>query len=933
MLLAPITLLCAVPAAEAAPIEIKLDRCALRWDETNGLAVLYDGRTVLEGTRGLFVAHPAGWTWSYDAWQQGSVQATHTRDGDRQVLRIEGTSEKITWTETVTAGPGDRFTVEYAYRQNAWDDMKLQLCLFLPATEWLVGAQWRAKGAAGETTGEIPAAFDGKTNPFGGATSAEFGTLFGALRVQATRGITLFDYAHRANFWLGLDEAFPRDEEQRWSAEFAFEPRPFVVGGVRIEEVRAPERAAEGAMQVQLRLAREANGPREVTARLVLASAEPATAEETVTLAAAAAPVALRLPVAEPGQIPFRLELVAAGQTLYTSPQMVVVVPRWLSILPGRTPYTAEATGEVLVTVDAEAGDGLRLVLEGSNGELFAGPVEAGRRTAVPVELAGLPMGQSEITARLERGGQAVAGARCTMLRAAPREHVVVVDHRGRGLIVDGLPFVPRSFYCSWGDVPVDEEAVTGFNMVAPYLTGEIAERRRMRDDLRKLLDRCAQVGLYVHLDIRSAATMKNSDEKWAWVQEEVEAFRDHPALLCWYLADEPELGSATPEECAEAYRRIKAWDPYHPITMVFCQSAAAARYAEGMDVVMTDPYPIPNGPVTSVRDFCRQIRGDIADAQPLWVVPQAFGGGEGWRREPSRQEERVMTYLALIHGAKGLQPFIRRPPIGNPTSPDLWSECRRLALEIGQLTPALASGEEAPEVRCSAGEVDVAAFQERGAVTVLAANVENRPVPIELTLAAALDGQAEVLFENRTVPVSGGKWSDVIEALGTRAYRLQVGPPPEDRATIDPANLIVNPSFEEAHNVGTPDGSYLGAGADRSASWFVDPRLSVHGRQSLLLTTPAEGKGVSVQPFPIGLTAGQRYRLSVWARGEREGMQFSLSLDAVSAEQGTHALTTEWQEYAVEFTATQDPSRYTALQLISAGRAWFDALQVVPVE
>ena len=37
-------------------------------------------------------------------------------------------------------------------------------------------------------------------------------------------------------------------------------------------------------------------------------------------------------------------------------------------------------------------------------------------------------------------------------------------------------------------------------------------------------------------------------------------------------------------------------------------------------------------------------------------MVPQAFGGGENWARGPSRQEERLMTYLGLLHGAKAIQ-------------------------------------------------------------------------------------------------------------------------------------------------------------------------------------------------------------------------------------------------------------------------------------
>jgi hypothetical protein len=292
------------------------------------------------------------------------------------------------------------------------------------------------------------------------------------------------------------------------------------------------------------------------------------------------------------------------------------------------------------------------------------------------------------------------------------------------------------------------------------------------------------------------------------------------------------------------------------------------------------------------------------------------------------------MTYLALIHGARGVQYFIRRPPAVNPNSPDLWSECRRLMLELGQLTPVLASAEEAPAVICNAPQVHLAAFKERGAVTVLAANVENRPLSVEFSLARPWTGTAEVVFENRSIDVGRGKWADVIDAFGTRVYRLQTEPPPADLATLDPRNLVVNASFEESHNVGTPDGAYIGYGADKAASRFVDPRTAAHGRQSMRLRTPREGQGIGVAPFPIALTPGKRYRLSVWAKGEREGMRFRLALDAVSGEAAEHSLTTDWREYSVEFTASPGAGRTSpSLALLSAGTAWFDALQVVPLE
>jgi len=923
--------------AELKPVEIPLDRCCIHWSIEKGLSVTCNGMSFLEGTTAPVVAYPPGWAWSYAAWGADRMRIQVEARGRQKVLTVECQDEKVPWRQTVTAGPGDRFTVAYTFTQKAWrEPMNSEVCLFRPATAWFVGARFKASGPDGQKTGEIPLAFAGVSNPFVNATVAEFESLFGKLTVRAERPVTLYDYQHRQSLWLGRDEPMPLNVQQTQSAEFVYEPRPFEVGGVRISGVRVSERAVGEEAVLAFELGRLEEGPEAVTARLVAELADAPADEREVPLGRRGVPVRLSVPLPGPGEYKCRLELLAAGQKLYESPPLWYTVPRLLSIAPALKPFMTGDEGAVLVEVTPEAGDGLRVRVDGPSGLLAEKPVRAGRRAEIAISLAGFPQGRTELTATLLRGGKKLGTARCELLLAERRENAVVIDNRSKTLLVRGLPFCPQSCYTDPAgmDEVVEVEAPLGFNVVAPYLSTDPTERRNYRDQLRKFMDRCAEVGMFVHLDIRAASTPPHTEEKWQWLREEIETFRDHPALLCYYLADEPELGWASPEDCALAYRRIKELDPWHPVTMVFCVPEAAAKYAAGMDVVMTDPYPIPNGPATRVVDFCERIRKDLADALPLWIVPQAFGGGEGWPREPSRQEERLMTYLALIHGARGVQYFIRRPPAVNPNSPDLWSECRRLMLELGQLTPVLASAEEAPAVICNAPQVHLAAFKERGAVTVLAANVENRPLSVEFSLARPWTGTAEVVFENRSIDVGRGKWADVIDAFGTRVYRLQTEPPPADLATLDPRNLVVNASFEESHNVGTPDGAYIGYGADKAASRFVDPRTAAHGRQSMRLRTPREGQGIGVAPFPIALTPGKRYRLSVWAKGEREGMRFRLALDAVSGEAAEHSLTTDWREYSVEFTASPGAGRTSpSLALLSAGTAWFDALQVVPLE
>jgi hypothetical protein len=608
-----------------------------------------------------------------------------------------------------------------------------------------------------------------------------------------------------------------------------------------------------------------------------------------------------------------------------------------MTVVPGRSLYTDETTGCLLVTVSAALkGRALRFTAAGGgDGLRIESAVQAGARTRLALDLARLPQGVTHLAAQLTRGGKVVAVAGVTLRKAPPKANEVKIDYENRGLIADGLPFFPCGFYCHFPAADLaTAEAPQGFNMIAAYQGAA-----RDPDQIRAYMDRCAQVGMKVHYDIRVIAQAEPSPAKWEALRREVEALRDHPALLTWYLCDEPDGQGIPPARLVEAYNFVKDLDPYHPVTMVFCIARRAPEYVDAMDILMADPYPIPDHPVTTVSDWADQLNRAVGYGMPLWIVPQAFGGGERWRREPSAREERAMTYLALVHGATGLQYFIRRAPVGNPVSPSLWSECRRLALEVQELTPVLLATKH-PPVSCEPASVHVTARAVgdplvrggRGGASsglwIIAVNAENRPRAIKLTTDRRFTGAAEVMFEGRQVQVTNGRLADTIDGFGTRVYLIPINPPSPSAANR--ANLTANPSFERFANPGTPDGCYVTVGKDPGASLFLDPRVAYDAGHSLRLRTPAEGMGVTIRAFPVELAKGRTYTVSVWGKGQVAGLKFALGLDGISAPQ-TFELTTEWKKYEFSGAAAADGRPYPTLSLTSAGAAWFDLLEVVP--
>jgi len=248
---------------------------------------------------------------------------------------------------------------------------------------------------------------------------------------------------------------------------------------------------------------------------------------------------------------------------------------------------------------------------------------------------------------------------------------------------------------------------------------------------------------------------------------------------------------------------------------MVFC-TPNAIDYLSMLDIIMVDPYPIPNANASSVSAALQNV---AALGKPIMLVPQAFGGGENWARGPSRQEERLMTYLGLLNGAKAIQYFVRS--VGVFPAPAAWGEIRAVAMEVRELTPALIGGRP---VKASASDVSdgtcassivVKAWEDRDdSIVVIAANTmnnEGEPCRVRFSVEPRPGKACSVaaMFENRQLassvdPTVG--FVDALRGLATAAYRVEC-PPVEDgtSSTSSSSNLVYNPGYEEASNPGVP--------------------------------------------------------------------------------------------------------------------------------
>jgi hypothetical protein len=535
---------------------------------------------------------------------------------------------------------------------------------------------------------------------------------------------------------------------------------------------------------------------------------------------------------------------------------------------------------------------------------------------------------------RLSQQEKVIKEGTLNMIVLAAKANAVQIDRLTGGLIADGLPFFPYGFYCGpVSDLP-EREVVHGFNLIGPYqdnLPAGYAVRKAY-------MDRCAAIGVKVQYGVNSLIGSghngskgldKTDEEKLEILKSEIIAFRDHPALLSWYINDEPDGQGRPPAVLEAAYALIHELDPWHPVSVVFMLPSKAAEFKNTMDIAMTDPYPIP-GPADRVLEDVNKYIQAYQYEKSVWLVPQAFGGSEMWPREPTAHEIRLMTYMGLVSGAKGIQYYVHSAGNTNPQSVSAWSACSDIAVETAQMASFLLSADAAPLVRTTDPKILTKAFRYKDNVLVIAVNNENKPKPLSLFLHTNISTTAELWFENRTVPFENDHIDDIIDAYGTRVYLLRA-----QSTTANNSNLTLNPGFEKIASPGLAIGAnvtYTNQDkADHGATFFTDPRESKEGMFSLRLITPSDSAGNKIRLVPMVMSNGNSYTVSVWAKAKPAERipDFRLAMDVMRQEH-TFSLTPEWKKYSFTFRAPASSTNVIlALDLIQKGTAWFDLLQV----
>lgn len=382
-----------------------------------------------------------------------------------------------------------------------------------------------------------------------------------------------------------------------------------------------------------------------------------------------------------------------------------------------------------------------------------------------------------------EDGPRRGAHSRCT------------IDEHNR-LIVEGKPFFPLGFYGGRSLEHLRAMANSPFNSVLDYgMTAQDVETTR------KYLDEAHRLGMKIIFcvnDVYPGAKYRKKLGDWvgndAILKGVLTTFRDHPALIAWYNND--ELPFEKKREIEGYYRRIKKLDPNHPQLMVHYRAGSYRTFFSAYDAVGVDVYPIPKNPVTDLSDRIDIAWKEIEGKKPVWAVPQTFAWYQhrkpedpsdtlGRRRlpmpnewtngrAPTYDETRAMTYLALVHRAKGIIYWCYYNMSYLPDFGERWHFMKRIGAEVKELFPVLLSPEEmAVSVEPGNEAIHCLIKVADGKRYLLAVNGSRSPHRPSFRLPAGVSGSVKVKFEDRAIPVKEGLLTDFFAPLAAHVYEL----------------------------------------------------------------------------------------------------------------------------------------------------------------
>lgn len=473
----------------------------------------------------------------------------------------------------------------------------------------------------------------------------------------------------------------------------------------------------------------------------------------------------------------------------YPNPEILTSLPPWfkwpppdtLAVTPRFKPiYTTDELVDFIVDVPKDSLETfVTLDFGGIGSKPFEASVQAGANIiSVPksniATVSTIVNVSTTVTVKL---GPVKAKATFAVYEepAPGTSHIVRVDHLHGSLvprpIISEQPTFPFGMYASFSAFgekdpigaikELKEMGINHVNFVPPYGNGtQIEACIKAAQDVG---------GVSIQYDMRHTYVNTTS------ITIEVNSMKAYNSLATWYTADEPDDQSVKPEPEASntAYRTIQSIDPHRPVTLVLNHiRSSAVQFSHAADIIMTDVYPVGLDPKkcnyrdeggccgcdgcfgdigTDIRRRMQSYRSQLAEIgkprMPIWMVLQAFSDPKScWSRAPTPEEYRLMAYLSLIYGAKGLMGWIY--PI---LADQLKASIPLLSAELVPFASKfILGGDQVLEHTDVKRQISAGSWKVNGATSYVVANTGDKAVTLTDTEVATIFGLNAALVEGR---------------------------------------------------------------------------------------------------------------------------------------------------------------------------------------
>jgi hypothetical protein len=469
--------------------------------------------------------------------------------------------------------------------------------------------------------------------------------------------------------------------------------------------------------------------------------------------------------------------------------------------LKSASPFRDAAADLELEAIDGSpvSKESLRLTVDGE--ECTAKARWEGNSLRLKAPPGGWSMGRHEARVYIADGyGHGREAQKFFYRGDAPATPKVTLRKDGFAL-VDGKAFFPIGIYDvrknafnAWNwDRAVGDLAAAGFNLIHSYGTSAFDP------DFRKAI---ARHGMRHFI----------SSSPWHKSFEDVD--RHDPTVLAWYLADDTSRNT-TPAELYDRSEAVRAFDPgrltSHAEHVGGAEISVTRPYVDKIDGLLAEIYPIredtpqvaSNCVARVISDMKRHhadVRESASAPRFIWPIIQYFRGWGSWKRFPTRQELRAMSYAALVHGAHGIVWYKyntnfedegQNRNLGAISSQERWRDLTNLVHEVKTLAPVFVDGTDIAKASCRtvagakkdpAGH-DAVSFMARrhgGRIYVIAVSSVRSRVKAHFSGICPEGAEVEVLGESRSCRAGNdGGWTDDFSPFAVHLYMFDEKRPP----------------------------------------------------------------------------------------------------------------------------------------------------------